>query len=184
MQRPELTDVQRERLLELWEVLKGWNIPLTGGKPKRSTGNGRSCSFGFIRKRHRLPGVGIYNAKKPIVWKALKAFADSTGFEWDSIQVNQDCVCGKHKDANNVGDSYLVSFGDYTGGELVVEGEVYDCNMKPIIFNGAKMEHWNNELTGSKWSIVLFRTTIPECFKKHFPENYRECQAYQDMKKS
>lgn len=140
--------------------------------------------MGFIRKRSYKPGVSSFNLKKPKVWEALKAFANSTGFDWDSIQINENCVCGKHKDKHNTGDSYLVSFGDYTGGELVVEGTAYDCNRKPIIFNGAELEHWNTELgqVSQKWSIVLFRTTIPKKFQKEFPEDWRTCPEYIAMK--
>ena len=165
------------------EVLKGWKVPAQS-RYKASTGHGRSCAFGFIRKRSYKPGVSTLNLKKPKVWKALKAFADSTGFPYDSVQVNQDCVCGRHKDKHNTGDSYLVSFGDYTGGELVVEDEVYDCNKKPIVFNGAEREHWNNPLgqDSRKWSIVLFRTSIPVRFLKDFPEDWRTCDEYIAMK--
>lgn len=104
--------------------------------------------------------------------------------EWDSIQVNQDCVCDKHKDKHNTGDSYLVSFGSYTGGELVVEEEVFDTNKKPIVFNGAEREHWNNPLdeNSQKWTIVLFRTSIPKKFEKEFPEDWRTCPDYVAMK--
>lgn len=179
--RPELTLVQREKLIALWEALKGWSVPKQS-RFKKSTGYGRSCAFGFIRKRSYKPGVSALNVKKPKIWKAIKEFADSTGFEYDSVQVNQNCVCGKHRDKKNVGISYLVSFGDYTGGELMVEDVEYDCNMKPIVFNGAELEHWNNELQGSKWSIVLFKTTIPTRFLKDFPEDWRTCKEYVDMK--
>lgn len=180
--RPELTKEQRGLLEKVLIELKKVKIPGTTTRPKKSTGYSRSVAFGFIRKRALIPGPSRYNLLKPNLWNALKTFANSTKFEWDSIQVNQNCVCNKHKDRNNTGDSYLVSLGDYTGGELVIEGTSYDCNMKPIIFNGAELEHWNNEFTGNKWSVILFKTSIPNNFKKDFPENWRDCEEYIKMK--
>jgi hypothetical protein len=55
--------------------------------------------------------------------------------------------------------------------------------LKPIVFNGAELEHWNNEFVGNKWSIILFKTTIPNRFVKYFPEEWRDCKEYIDMKK-
>jgi len=180
--RPELTEEQKELLNNVYEELKKVKIPATTTRPKVSTGYGRSVAMGFIRKRAYKPGVSQYNYKKPALWNALKTFANATNFQWDSIQINQNCVCGRHKDKNNTGDSYLVSVGDYTGGELVVEEVVYDCNLKPIVFNGAELEHWNNEFVGNKWSIILFKTTIPSRFNKYFPDEWRDCKEYIEMK--
>lgn len=51
----------------------------------------------------------------------------------------------------------LVSFGDYSGCKIVVEGDAYDSFYTPIIFNGANLEHWNtNDLQGEKFSLVFY----------------------------
>jgi hypothetical protein len=78
-------------------------------------------------------------------------------FKFTSIHINKNVVCPKHKDNKNVGKSMLVSFGDYDGCNIVIEDKMYDANLKPIIFNGAELEHWNtNDLVGDKYSLVYF----------------------------
>jgi hypothetical protein len=52
----------------------------------------------------------------------------------------------------------LLSFGDYTGCNIVIEGTMYDARHKPIIFNGSEREHWNtDDLSGNKYSLVYYR---------------------------
>jgi len=80
-------------------------------------------------------------------------------FKFNSIQLNHNLVCPKHKDKNNVGDSLLVSFGDYKGNNIVVGNKEYNTNCSPVIFNGVEMEHWNTEFIGNennKYSLVYF----------------------------
>ena len=181
--RPDLSDVSLEKAKAMLEVLKTWKVPMQSkSRYRKATGHSRSASFGYVRKRHRQPGVSMLNSKVPHVWNALKDFADSTGFLYDSIQVNQDVVCTKHRDKNNTGDSYLISLGDFTGGELIVEEILYDCKMKPIVFNGALMEHYNNPFVGSKWSVILFKSTIPDKWKSSYPDDWRQCTDYIRMK--
>lgn len=160
----ELTDVQKDLLQSLHTHLATWSIPRTN-PPRTSVGAGRSCTFGRIKKRYggREWKDGVWNTKKPKIWELLQAYGATVPVPWTSIQINQNCVCAKHKDKNNVGDSYLVSLGDYTGGELVVEGTPYDTSKNGIVFNGSELEHWNNEIvSGNKWSIVFFPAPIKE----------------------
>jgi hypothetical protein len=72
-------------------------------------------------------------------------------------------VCPRHKDANNVGRSLLVSFGAYEGCGLVVEGMPYDTRHTPHIFDGSALEHWNvPTLVGTKYSLVYYTTPPAE----------------------
>jgi hypothetical protein len=51
----------------------------------------------------------------------LLDFADKyVDISFNAITVNQNFKADKHKDKNNVGPSYLVAFGDYTEGELIM----------------------------------------------------------------
>ena len=80
-------------------------------------------------------------------------------FEFNSVQVNKNLVCPPHKDSNNIGLSLLVSFGDYTGCNIIIENKKYDANCRPVIFNGAALEHYNSDdLVGTKYSLVFFTT--------------------------
>jgi hypothetical protein len=50
----------------------------------------------------------------------------------------------------------IVGLGDYTGGELYVEGELFDMRFKPIEFDGWKLRHWTNQFQGERFSLVWF----------------------------
>ena len=54
--------------------------------------------------------------------------------------------------------SILLSFGDYTGCNIVINGDKYDANRQPIMFNGSLLEHYNSDdLVGNKYSLVFFK---------------------------
>jgi hypothetical protein len=50
----------------------------------------------------------------------------------------------------------IVGLGDYTGGELYVEGELFDMRFKPIEFDGWKLRYWTNQFQGERFSLVWF----------------------------
>ena len=51
-------------------------------------------------------------------------------FEYNQICLNKNLQCLPHFDGRNVGNSYIVSFGDFTGGELMIFDE--DDNIEYI----------------------------------------------------
>jgi hypothetical protein len=59
----------------------------------------------------------------------------------------------------------LVSFGEYSGCNIVVEGAKLNADCQPIIFNGADLEHWNtDDLVGTKYSLVYYNAGLDEKF--------------------
>lgn len=118
----------------------------------------RGAIFGLVRPR-KNSGILTLSAdskKYPAIYDELFRIGNELGFIFNSIQVNRNCMCPPHKDKKNVGDSMLISFGEYTGGEIVVEGTPYNAFHHPLIFNGAELEHYNNEADGDKFSIIFF----------------------------
>ena len=59
----------------------------------------------------------------------------------------------------------IVAFGSYTGGELKLKdiGE-YNIRHRPLLFNGAEIEHETKEFQGRRWSIVFHTLVSPEKF--------------------
>ncbi len=119
----------------------------------------RYAVFGDVLQRVgnvRKPGVN--NEKHKVLYELLMEIGNSIcPFEFNQIQLAQDLVCPPHKDKKNVGDSMLISVGDYVGGEIVVEGTAYDARANPVIFNGGEMTHWNNDIiSGTKFSFIFF----------------------------
>jgi hypothetical protein len=79
-------------------------------------------------------------------------------FEYNSVFLNHNVVCSEHKDSNNVDKSILLSFGDYIGCNIVIDGTEYNANRQPVLFNGSLLPHYNtNDLVGNKYSLVFFQ---------------------------
>ena len=124
----------------------------------------RRTVFGLTRPRFKYKGYlePAYDSKKyPHIHDELMRIGKIIcPFPFNCIQVNHNTVCPPHKDSNNVGDSLLVSFGDYTGCTIIVDGKEYDAKNKPIVFNGSQLGHYNtNDLCGTKYSLIYF--TLP-----------------------
>jgi hypothetical protein len=141
-------------------------------KPKSLTSNRRgfperhrAITFGITRGRFNgITGVSHFSKKYPEIYaEIIRIGRRICPFEFTSIHLNNNVVCPPHYDSKNVGESLLVSFGDYEGCKIVIRGEntqheVYDAKYTPLIFNGSLLEHWNtNDLIGNKYSLVYFR---------------------------
>lgn len=118
----------------------------------------RSAVFGMIKPRYKSEKqLSLYSRKHPDIYEELKRIGKLIcPFEFLTIQVNKDCQCPPHKDKNNQSRSVLVSFGDYTGGEILIEGVAYNAYHTPIEFDGKELLHWNNPHVGTKYSIIFF----------------------------
>jgi len=123
--------------------------------------------FGRGKIIHGSHIMSFSTVKYPDLYKELKRLGDLfVPFQYSSILVNNNTVCGKHYDSNNVGMSCIISIGDYTGCKLVVENVIYDAHYQPLVFNGAEKEHWNtNDLIGNKYSIVYYYIPNPIILK-------------------
>ncbi|CAE7718890.1 unnamed protein product [Symbiodinium sp. CCMP2592] len=54
------------------------------------------------------------------------------------------------------GISLIVGLGDYSGGELAVEGNTHDIRYRPLEFNGWTQRHWTQPFVGERFSLVWF----------------------------
>ena len=130
----------------------------------------RSQTYGLVQRRCLPPDLSRTSWKNPPLYKMLMDYAKkNVTVPFTSIQVNDNVVCAKHKDKGNVGLSYIVAFGDYTGGELNVEGTLYDIRYKPLLFDGSKMLHGTQPYTGSRFSIVFFTIQPRPSYKDAMP---------------
>jgi|TARA_R110000823_G_scaffold127639_6_gene255068 hypothetical protein len=78
--------------------------------------------------------------------------------EFDCIMINKNFECPPHKDVNNTGDSIIIGFGDYVGGNLNMTGESHDIYWTPMIFNGNEKLHWVAPWKGDRYSIVMCKS--------------------------
>jgi hypothetical protein len=140
-----------------------------------NSGVGRTQVFGYGNRR----GLGFGEFKNNLENQDLYRMLVQLGamvvppfIPWTAIQVNHNYQTSKHIDGNNIGLSYSVSFGDFTGGELVVAGEPFQTRLTPIIFNGALNDHFNQPITGNRYSLVYFvsapsQATDQQIFQLH-----------------
>ena len=144
----------------MYSLLQQYSIPM-----KTKTNNRRhfpekhrSFTLGITKARFSgKVGLSYYSLKYPELYKQLKEYGESIcPFPFQSIHVNHNVTCPPHRDTSNQTQSLIISFGEYTGGELVVEGEVMNTFETPVIFNGAEKTHWNLPHQGNKYSLVFF----------------------------
>ena len=121
----------------------------------------RADIFGAVKLRPvNGGGTAISRASVRLdkIYEELKRIGNIiVPFKYSSILVNNNTICGKHFDSNNVGRSVLISIGDYEGCKIVIEDTEYDAKYRPTIFNGSEKQHWNtDDLTGNKYSLVYY----------------------------
>lgn len=121
----------------------------------------RGAVFGMVRPRFHYKGYNELSKdsiKFPHIYEEINRIGNIIcPFEWKMVQVNKNLVCPSHTDSKNSGMSLLVSFGNYEGCKIVVDGNKYDAKCRPTIFNGATLEHYNtDDLVGTKYSLVYF----------------------------
>jgi hypothetical protein len=106
---------------------------------------------------HRGLALGLVGIR-PLYRK----YKEETHRECCALQYNWNQKSAKHKDKNNVGESYIIALGDYEGGRLKVwhndneEPEYVDIKNKFFKFNGAKLYHETEDFTGTRLSLVFF----------------------------
>ena len=76
-----------------------------------------------------------------------------------TIAINRHAQFRPHRDSgagNGQSSSLIVGLGEYTGGELVVEGIHHNIRYKPLEFDGWSERHWTLPFSGSRYSLVWF----------------------------
>ena len=143
----------------LYDMLRQIIIPMKNSTNSRGDfGNHRSMTMGITRGRFNgIIGLSQPTKKYPHIYKEILRIQKLIGIEANSIHVNHNVICPRHLDSKNIGESVLVSFGDYTGCNIVIDELPYNAYCQPIKFNGAELIHYNtNDLIGNKYSLVFF----------------------------
>jgi hypothetical protein len=162
----ELPSIPANEFCILYSMFEEIYIPRKKGRTNRRgfPENHQSTTFGYVRARFgtrkngKLFDLSLYSIKYPEIYEELLRIGNIyCPFKFTSIHINKNVVCPKHIDSKNVAQSMLVSFGDYTGCKIVVNGIEYDTNCNPIIFDGSNIEHCNtDDLEGTKYSLIFF----------------------------
>ena len=161
----DMEEIPSEAFEEILKELHRRPVPMNHER-LRSGGNGRSTAFGIVVRRSMPPDYCRNCWKRPFLYKLLLDFANRyVHIPFNAITVNQNYKALPHYDKNNVGDSFLVAFGDYTGGNLIFhEGEKkgsYDIRHKPIVDNFSKVLHSVDSFEGERFSLVFYQYNDP-----------------------
>lgn len=136
--------------------------PIEINKYRPKSGLGRSQAFGIVNKRCMPADYSRQCWLRPLLYKHLLDFGNKyvRDISWNAITVNQNYKASPHRDKRNGGESYLVAFGDYTGGCLkIYEGDlsgVHDIRHKPIQTDFSKVLHSVEDFTGDRYSLVYY----------------------------
>ena len=138
-----------------------------------------SCVYGFTRfamnnGKQRMPSKkypGWFETKLMTQYPAFKYYLKQFSllymgdFEWNQVVINKNFEIIRHVDGNNVGQSYIIGLGNYTGGELVVEqnkNEKLLINIKnyPYTFNGSKKYHYVMPFENNRYTLVFYNNEL------------------------
>lgn len=145
-------------LQKVESLLKKITIPKTKRKMV-SDSNARTVTMGQVNQPfHKFKGYSKFTDQQPELWEAIKEMAEylDPKHRYTSVTINHNVLCKPHKDNRNDGTTLIIGLGDYTGGELHVDGEDIDINHKPYYFNGYLHEHYNKPFTGDRWSLMFY----------------------------
>lgn len=140
--------------------------PLSVNKYRVKTGEGRSQAFGIVGRRNLLPDYSRLCWKRPKLYKHLLDFADKyVDISYNAITLNQNYKTLPHYDKHNIGDSYLIAFGDYTNGNLIIhEGDLsgnHNIQYKPVKADFSKILHSTESFEGNRYSLVFYQYYLP-----------------------
>jgi len=133
--------------------------PLDINLYRKASGEGRSQCFGVVLQRNGRYHGSRQNATRLDIYKCLLQLAAKIcpDLDYDGSQVNQNYKTAPHKDKNNRGESLIIGFGDYEGGDLVIEETPVSIKYRKIFFCGSLYTHSTTEWTGQRYSIVFFK---------------------------
>lgn len=149
--------------------------PIAINKYRDKCGEGRSQAFGLVNRRSLPVDYSRQNWLRPKLLYHLQEFAENyVDVEWTSVTINQNYQCLPHRDKSNFGPSFLVAFGDYQGGDLVIhEGDLsgsYDIRYKPFKTDFSKVLHSVKDFTGNRYSLVFYNLKTTKMPSEPLPE--------------
>ena len=143
--------------------------PVSLNHYRQKVGDGRSQAWGLVRKRSLAPDLSRQSWLDAKLHHLLMEFGEKhVPIPFTSIQVNDSFVCAPHKDVGNEGLSYIIGFGEYTGGllKLHLEPTPVEIDIRvPHLFNGSEILHSTTPFEGKRYSLVYHTVRAPE----HFP---------------
>lgn len=136
-------------------------LPIPVNKYRLQSGEGRSQTWGVVNRRCLPPDYSRNCWIRPYLYKLLLEFGTQyVDISFNAITVNQNYQAAPHRDKQNIGESYLVAFGEYTGGELEMMDTdrkgIYNIRHSPIKADFSKVLHQVLPFQGKRYSLVYY----------------------------
>ena len=155
--------IKEQVLTELMET----KFPKCKSRSNVSDGDNYSFVLGEVNYRGQkslggaTKGPSRHNEKHKQLFKLAKKLIKTykPDFKYTTIQINKNLPCKPHVDKNNVGPSYIIALGDFTGGELCLEGKEFNIKNRFKKFDGTK-GHWTKPFKGERYSLIYFTHTF------------------------
>jgi len=162
-----LQELDPYNIRKIEDHLRHKNVQMNGYK--KSVGDGRSQCFGMVRKKRAPPDLSRQSWLNPYLHYLLMEFARMfVPIPFTSIQVNWNYICEEYKDKNSTGLCYMVGFGDYQGGDLILDisgvKTNYNIKYKPLLFNTSDTSYTFEEFTGNMFTVMYHTIQAPPKF--------------------
>jgi hypothetical protein len=137
--------------------------------PRNSMGKEYCHSFIFGKNmKDSTGGLSYWSTEYEELYAFFQALIHRVHPEhhYTNITVNKNLVCKKHTDGGNTGRSYIISFGKFTGGRLIIEKKgggdprPVDIYRKFIAFEGSLQPHETEAYEGERYSAVFYTSNI------------------------
>lgn len=140
--------------------------PLQHNPYRLKAGAGKSQTWGLINRRGEKPDASRNNWMRPYLYHLLIEFASKhVTVPWSAVTVNENYQTKPHKDKHNRGPSFLVGFGNYTGGNLLIhEGDLSGSHCirgQPLVADFSKVLHSTEAFSGERFSLVFYDFWTP-----------------------
>ncbi len=124
--------------------------------------------YSNLKSREKSEYPGWYLTKLKTQYPDFQQYLDEFSyyhlpedFKWTSVVINKNFKCLRHKDASNVGTSWIVGIGDYKNGETIVENKngtttFHKIRHNPVGFNGSELYHYVAPWQGERWTLVFY----------------------------
>jgi len=151
--------IEPNAFLDIIEELE--RKPLENNKYRLKSGEGRSQAFGLVNRRCLPADYSRQCWMTAKLYHHILEFAEKyVDISYNAITLNQNYKCEPHYDKGNDGDSYLIAFGNFTGGDLkIMEGDLsgnHNIKYNPIKANFSKIKHCVEPFEGNRYSLVFY----------------------------
>lgn len=147
------------------------NVIRQGAPETKKNPMGKEFCHSFIFGKNMKDSTGqlsYWSTEYPELYAFFQALIGRVHPEhsYTNITVNKNLVCKKHTDGGNTGRSYIIAFGAFKGGRLIIEKKgggdprPVDIFRKFVAFEGGVQPHETEKYEGERYSAVFYTSSI------------------------